>query len=52
MYPRSVYADRTGGGGAGDPSSALTEALGVVLDHPGPMGVLGYPRSVAACPAS
>eukprot|EP01047_Picozoa_sp_COSAG01_P084308 COSAG01_NODE_18039_length_1104_cov_1.177114_2_plen_122_part_01 len=28
----------------GDPSSALTQALGVVLDHPGPMAVLGYPR--------
>jgi len=28
----------------GDPSRALTDALGMVLDHPGPMGVLGYKR--------
>lgn len=28
----------------GDTHSELTEALGVVLDHPGPMGVLGSPR--------
>lgn len=28
----------------GDPRSELTEALGVVLDHPGPMSVLGTPR--------
>jgi len=28
----------------GDPRSELTEALGVVLDHPGPMSVLGNPR--------
>jgi len=28
----------------GDPSSELTQALGLVLDHPGPMGVLGNPR--------
>mmetsp|Transcript_80174 Transcript_80174/g.259761 ORF Transcript_80174/g.259761 Transcript_80174/m.259761 type:complete len:90 (+) Transcript_80174:600-869(+) len=28
----------------GDTRSELTEALGVVLDHPGPMGVLGSPR--------
>lgn len=28
----------------GDPSSELTKALGMVLDHPGPMSVLGYPR--------
>mmetsp|Transcript_18667 Transcript_18667/g.42455 ORF Transcript_18667/g.42455 Transcript_18667/m.42455 type:complete len:100 (+) Transcript_18667:353-652(+) len=27
-----------------DPRSELTEALGMVLDHPGPMGVLGNPR--------
>jgi len=27
-----------------DPKSELTEALGVVLDHPGPMSVLGNPR--------
>jgi len=27
-----------------DPRCELTEALGVVLDHPGPMGVLGNPR--------
>lgn len=28
----------------GDPSRALTDALGMVLDHPGPMSVLGYMR--------
>ena len=28
-----------------DTRSELTQALGVVLDHPGPMGVLGNPRS-------
>merc|ERR1711972_863680 len=28
----------------GDPLSELTRALGLVLDHPGPMGVLGNPR--------
>lgn len=28
----------------GDPSSELTQALGLVLDHPGPMSKLGYPR--------
>lgn len=28
----------------GDPSSELTEALGLVLDHPGPMSVLGNSR--------
>lgn len=28
-----------------DPGSELTEALGLVLDHPGPMAKLGYPRS-------
>lgn len=28
----------------GDPSRAVTDALGMVLDHPGPMGVLGYKR--------
>jgi len=28
----------------GDPSSTFTEALNMVLDHPGPMGVLGYKR--------
>lgn len=28
----------------GDPSSELTEALGLVLNHEGPMGVLGNPR--------
>jgi len=27
-----------------DPRSELTRALGVVLDHPGPMSVLGNPR--------
>eukprot|EP01051_Picozoa_sp_SAG22_P007513 SAG22_NODE_531_length_9422_cov_86.532983_7_plen_101_part_00 len=27
-----------------DTRSELTKALGVVLDHPGPMGVLGNPR--------
>jgi len=28
----------------GDPASELTEALGLVLDHPGPMSCLGNPR--------
>jgi len=28
----------------GDPRSELTEALGLVLDHPGPMSVLGNNR--------
>lgn len=28
----------------GDPRSELTEALGMVLDHPGPVSVLGAPR--------
>merc|ERR1712242_37443 len=28
----------------GDPRSELTQALGLVLDHPGPMSVLGNPR--------
>lgn len=28
----------------GDPRSELTKALDVVLDHPGPMSVLGNPR--------
>lgn len=28
----------------GDPSGAVTSALGMVLDHPGPMSVLGYKR--------
>jgi len=28
----------------GDPRSEVTKALGLVLDHPGPMSVLGYPR--------
>mmetsp|Transcript_4282 Transcript_4282/g.7178 ORF Transcript_4282/g.7178 Transcript_4282/m.7178 type:complete len:102 (-) Transcript_4282:282-587(-) len=28
----------------GDPSGALTQSLDVVLDHPGPMSVLGGPR--------
>jgi len=28
----------------GDPCCELTEALGVVLDHPGPMSVLGNKR--------
>jgi len=28
----------------GDPRSELTEALGLVLDHPGPMSVLGTKR--------
>merc|ERR550514_1814474 len=28
----------------GDPRSELTQALGLVLDHPGVMGVLGNPR--------
>jgi len=29
----------------GDPSLAVTKALDMVLDHPGPMSKLGYPRS-------
>ena len=28
----------------GDPSGALTRELGMVLNHPGPMGKLGYER--------
>lgn len=28
----------------GDPRSEFTQALGLVLDHPGPMAVLGNPR--------
>jgi len=28
----------------GDPRSEVTRALGVTLDHPGPMSVLGNPR--------
>jgi len=28
----------------GDPSSEMAQALGLVLDHPGPMSVLGTPR--------
>lgn len=28
----------------GDPRSVLTSALGLVLDHAGPMSVLGNPR--------
>jgi len=28
----------------GDPRSELTKALDLVLDHPGPMSVLGNPR--------
>jgi len=28
----------------GDPDSEVTKALDVVLQHPGPMSVLGYPR--------
>mmetsp|Transcript_45039 Transcript_45039/g.89421 ORF Transcript_45039/g.89421 Transcript_45039/m.89421 type:complete len:90 (+) Transcript_45039:223-492(+) len=27
-----------------DPCSELTKALGLVLDHPGPMALLGNPR--------
>ena len=27
-----------------DPTCAFTRAVGMVLDHPGPMGVLGSPR--------
>jgi len=27
-----------------DPASDVTQALGMVLDHAGPMGVLGYER--------
>jgi len=27
-----------------DPRSEVTEALGLVMDHPGPMSVLGTPR--------
>ena len=29
----------------GDPSGAVTRSLGMVLNHPGPMAVLGNPRS-------
>ena len=29
----------------GDPSGTVTKSLGMVLDHPGPMAKLGYPRS-------
>ena len=28
----------------GDPSGSLTRSLGMVLNHPGPMAVLGYER--------
>jgi len=28
----------------GDPRSEVTKALGLVLEHPGPMSVLGNPR--------
>ena len=28
----------------GDPSGAVTRSLGMVLNHPGPMKVLGYER--------
>lgn len=28
----------------GDPASEMTQSLGMVLDHAGPMGVLGNPR--------
>mmetsp|Transcript_103297 Transcript_103297/g.296566 ORF Transcript_103297/g.296566 Transcript_103297/m.296566 type:complete len:97 (-) Transcript_103297:76-366(-) len=28
----------------GDPRSEVTKALGMVLDHPGPMSMLGNPR--------
>lgn len=28
----------------GDPKGEVTKALDLVLDHPGPMSVLGYPR--------
>lgn len=28
----------------GDPRSEMTKALGMVLEHPGPMSVLGNPR--------
>ena len=28
----------------GDPSGAVTRSLGMVLNHPGPMAVLGYER--------
>ena len=28
----------------GDPSGSVTRALGMVLNHPGPMKVLGYER--------
>lgn len=41
-------ADQKVGGGLltlyGDPKSEFTNALDLVLDHPGPMGVLGNPR--------
>lgn len=29
----------------GDPSGFVTSSLGMTLNHPGPMSVLGYPRS-------
>jgi len=45
----NAWAKDQGVGGSiikflGDPSSAVTEALGLVLNHPGPMSKLGYPR--------
>jgi len=44
-----AWAKAQGVGGSmltflGDPRSEVTKALGLVLDHPGPMSVLGNPR--------
>lgn len=50
----SAWADKMGVGADGEGSiitfmadtrSELTQKIGMVLDHPGPMGVLGNPRS-------
>merc|ERR1712113_1286612 len=45
----NAWADSQGTKGSiitllGDPSSTFTKSLGLVLDHPGPMSVLGNPR--------
>lgn len=45
----TAWAESQGVGGSmikllGDPRSELTKALGLVLDHPGPMSVLGNTR--------
>ena len=46
-WAKDQKTDETGGfiTMMGDPSGQVTRALGVVLDHPGPMGLFGYPRS-------